>query len=100
MHQWWLACLSEGRLVASDFAEGWPAEAPCERVRSALKRYVQERQVRSRLPDDRAFGRQLRLCCPSAIHRKTRTGYVYDLPALPVAREEWDRFIGHKGTWE
>lgn len=100
LQQWWLACLDAGRILLSDFGEGWPGEVERERLRGAFQRYARERNVRSRLPDDRDFGRKLRDVCPGLADKRQRAGaYCYVLPALEAARGMWDRWIGHEVEW-
>lgn len=95
--QWWLACLAEGRLAGGDF-DGWPAEAECERLRGAFRRYARERNIKSRGPDDRFIGRDLKAW--GVGHKKTRqAGYVYVLPTLAEARAKWSAWIGHEVEW-
>jgi hypothetical protein len=103
-HQWWLDCLEEGRLVGAEFSE-WPGDLECDRFRSAFRRYVKERNIRSRIPEDRAIGRLFKQCCP--IHEKIRLSknddgaqpYAYRIPPLDRARVQWDGFIGHPNEW-
>lgn len=102
-HQWWYDCLEEGVLIGSEFG-GWPTEPTCDRFRAAFRRYVKERNIRSRVPEDRTIGRLLKQCAPGVTKRratKTEEGqpYLYSLPALDIARVEWDRFIGHPVEW-
>jgi len=99
-HDWWLASLQAGRLASSDFGEDWCGEADCERVRGAFRRYAQERNIRSRLPDERELGRLLRDVCPSLRRRRGRAGYTYEMPSLVVAREEWAAWLGQIVNWE
>jgi hypothetical protein len=104
-HQWWLDCLTEGRLVGSDFGTEWPQEVGKERFRNAFRRYVKERQIRGRLPEDRTLGRLLSACLPSLdAKRKKREGderiNIYKLPNLDQSRHEWSTFIGHSTDWD
>ena len=103
IRQWWLACLRDGRIVASDFSEDWPKQVECERFQSAVKRYVLERNIRSRLPDARHIGKQIRKVCPSLAHVRMRAGktapWVYRLPSLEQARAEWSEFVGQETEW-
>lgn len=102
--QWWLDCLTEGYVVGSDFSGNWPKEIETDRVRAAYRRYGRERNVRSRAPDDRAFGRALKKFAPGV--RKSRKSvegglsYTYLLPSLDAARKEWEQHIGHEVNWE
>lgn len=100
-YQWWLDCLSEGYIIGSDFGESWPKEAGKEHFRQAFRRYIKERNIRSRIPDDRAVGKLLKKCAPSvATKGKSRTlGNIYRFTSLEKTREEWERFIGHSVEW-
>lgn len=102
LQQYWLDCLEEGRIIGAEFTE-WPKDIECERFRSAFRRYVRERNIRSRIPEDRAIGRLLKQCAPGVTKGRVRRGedlpYVYHVPSLEVARGEWAKFIGHKVEW-
>lgn len=103
-HQWWLDCLTEGMIIASEFGSEWPENASKERVRNAFRRYVRDRQITSRIPEDRLIGKLLKKCLPSLVtDQKTRQGSewvnVYRLPGLTQARLEWQNFIGHEVSW-
>lgn len=102
--EWWLACLEEGRIIGTDFGEGWPEQIDKERFRAALGRHIKERNIRSRVPESRALGKHLALCCPSMEATKRRekrsTIHVYRLPNLETARREWDAYMGHETAWE
>ncbi len=104
LQQWWLDCLENGTVVGSEFP-GWPEEVDCERFRSALRRYVKERNIGSRLPDDRTIGRLLKKCAPGVVKRRLSKRddggqpYVYTIPALGEARLAWGDFIGHPTAW-
>jgi len=105
VHTWWLNCLEQGVIAGADF-EDWPPHVECSRMQAAFRRFCQDRRVTARLPDPRAFGKELKKCAPSVEHvRKSRQSdgsqpYVYTLPAIDKARADWDTFIGRKGEWE
>jgi hypothetical protein len=104
-HQWWLDCLTEGAIVNADFSGGWSKEVDKDRFRSAFRRYIKERQIRSRIPEDRAIGRLLKQCLPSTdAANKRREGTelinVYRIPDLEQSRREWEKFIGHPVAWD
>lgn len=105
LHQWWLDCLEEGRIIGAEFT-GWPAEIECERFRAAFRRHVKERNIRSRIPEDRAIGRLMKQCAPGVVKRrlsKQEDGsqpYAYHLPPVAEARAEWCAFIGHAQEWQ
>ena len=104
LHQWWLDCLEEATLLGYEL-QGWVREVECVRFRSAFRRYCQERNIRSRIPEDRSIGRLLKLCAPGILKKRcSKKGdegqpYAYQIPSLTDARAEWDTFIGHPATW-
>lgn len=100
-HQWWFECLTEGRIVGSDFGGEWPEECDKERLRAAFTRYLRDRNIRTRLPEERSVGRALKKCAPSVESTK-RTGgvYVYRMNDLAKHRSEWNTFIGHECEWK
>lgn len=105
IHQWWFDCIEEGRIHGAEFTE-WPEEMDCERFRLAFRRYVQGRNIKGRLPEDRSIGRLIKKAAPSVFRRrlstKTDAGvqpYAYLLPTIAQCRIEWDKFIGHPYEW-
>lgn len=94
LHQWWHECLEEGRVVDSDFGADWPSEIDCESLRQALSRHLKKRGIATRLPEMRAFGRQLRECCPDLGHKQARGGNKYLVPELEACRASWKRWLG------
>lgn len=99
--QWWLECLTEGRLTQSDFGSEWPGRIDCTAFREAVGRYYKSRHT-GRIPDDREMGRRLLAVLPVVKHSrgpKPEQRYRYELPPLETARQAWDKFIGHPGVW-
>lgn len=104
VHQWWLACLDEGTVVGGEFSGAWPEAVDKERLRSAFRRYARERNIHSRVPDDRGFGRLLKRCAPNldGSHKRRERGElinVYKMPELEESRRAWEKFIGHECNW-
>lgn len=104
-HQWWLDCLTEGRLVGSDFGGEWPAEIDRERFRAAFDRHSRQRNIKGRQPDSRQVGKMLKACLPSigtrrSGDREAGQPWLYVLPPLERCRKEWEAFIGHEVSWE
>lgn len=104
-YQWWLDCLSDGRIIGADFQQSWPEQIDKETFRNGFRRYMKERQIRSRIPEDRAVGKLLKNCLPKIVtDKKRREGEhlvnVYYIPSLNEARKSWETFIGHPVTWE
>lgn len=107
-HQWWLECLTDGRLVEVDFS-GWPAVIEKDRMREGFSRYFRRRNIRSRFPTDVQIGKQLKQALPAldgSAKLKSTVGDVdswtnaYKFPDLATARAAWDRFMGHAGEWQ
>jgi hypothetical protein len=102
---WWRECLKEGELLDTGApGKDWPAEIERATIQSAIRRYTQSRQIRSRLPSSEEIGRQLRRCCPgigtTRPRREGRPVWCYSLPPLVQARKEWEQWIGHPEAWE
>lgn len=104
LEQWWLDCLSAGYIVGGDLGAEWPTRVQTDRFRSALRRYVTERNVRTRISGDVAIGRTLKKIAPGVVKKRARDGqdlmYVYELPPLAECRAAWEAFIGHVMAWE
>ncbi len=103
--QWWHECLSSGAIVGADFEGDWPRQVDKERFRSAFRRYVKDRQIRSWIPDDAKMGKLLKSMSPAIIsNQRRRDGdrlvTIYRMPPLQEARADWDKFIGHESVWE
>lgn len=101
--QWWYHCLTEGRIVGSDYSEGWIDEIEKEKVREAFGRYLKARNINGRVPMAHVFGQQISENCKS-ISTGRRGGEnaprTYRFPPLDVARQEWESVVGHKIMWE
>lgn len=104
--QWWLNSLHEGTLLGGPFRGGWPESVLRDDVRTAFGAWAKGRHVNARLPDERAIGRHLRAYCPSIKTARQkpsidpRRPYLYAMPPLEVARQEWDAHVGHASPWD
>lgn len=103
--QYWLECLTEGRILAAEFT-AWPDTIDCERFRLAFRRYVGTRNIKSRLPEDRSIGRSMKKIAPSVDKKRLSTKneegiqpYAYVLPPIDACRAEWEKYIGHVREW-
>lgn len=100
---WWLDCLTEGRIVCSDFETPWPTQAECDRFRNAYRRHAREAGKGRYLLSDTEVGKRLKKICPGAHGSKKRDGTnfvnTYKLPELIDARAAWEERIGHKVEW-
>lgn len=102
---WWLDCLSAGRIVGSDFSEKWEMDVPKEGFRQAYARHVKERNLRIRIPSEIGFSKLLsNISAGTKFNQKKRDGdkvfNIFRLPTLEAAREEWDHRMRHKTTWD
>lgn len=106
VQQWWLDCLNHGELVGGDFSGQWPTDVPTNRLREAFERYARKRQIRSRLPEERGFGRILKQIAPSLKTKRkdpdnpSDTTRAYSSPGIDVLRKDWERFIGGPLSWD
>jgi hypothetical protein len=97
--QWWLDCLSQGRLIGSDFAEEWPTESSADRMRKAFRNYMRDLNVTARLPTDSVFGRDMHRMASALDRKRTSTGYVYYIPTLAECRSEFEAYLGQRMEW-
>lgn len=106
-HQWWLDCLSEGRIVCSNFEhDDWPLDVSKEEARSAYRRYTQEKNIRAQIDTGyRAFGYLIKSVVPVVDgEQKTRDSQgnwvsAYRLPELAVCRKMWEDEMKQEVTW-
>jgi hypothetical protein len=75
-------------------------------LRDALRRWVGNRNIKGRLPNDVQFGRILRQMAPSFEKKKIGgkvgdgdTSYVYPKVGLDVLRKEFEKYIGGVVQW-
>lgn len=103
--QWWLDCIHSGQIQGGDWGGEWPEIINAPRLREAFARWAKLRNIRSRLPEEIAFGRILRQVAPSFKRKKVRpektgdTSYGYWNPGLEKLRADWERYIGGQVEW-
>ena len=103
LEAWWFSCLSDGQIVDSDFGGDWPETIDTKSFRSAFARNCRERNIRSRVPDERSVGRSFKKFVTAARTKKRDgevTVWVYKLPPLEEARKEWEKYIGQEVIWD
>jgi len=104
-HQWWYQCLNDGYISHYETGENlWIQDVVKERLRNAYKHHARDRNIKSRMPDERAIGRLLRSVVPRMDPtQKKREGAslfnIYRFPPLDKCRESFDEFIGHACPW-
>lgn len=99
--QWWFDCLHEGTLVGGDFEGKWPENVKTQRFRDAFENYRRSQGIKWRF--SYAGLAEVMKDFVSIKHRRVREGdtlpYVYSLPKLQEAREEWDAKLKCKTEW-
>ena len=107
VQQWWYDTLAAGTIAGGDWAGEWPDSIPTNRLRDALRRWVNNRNIKGRLPNDVHFGKILRQMAPSFEKKKLGgskvvdgdTSYAYFKVDLEVLRKEFDKYIGGGAPW-
>jgi hypothetical protein len=104
--QWWYDTLSAGTIAGGDWGGEWPESIPTNRLRDALRRWVNNRNIKGRLPNDVNFGKILKQMAPSFEKKKVGgrvtdgdTSYAYFKVGLEILRQEFDRYIGGETPW-
>lgn len=104
VQEWWLDCIANGEIVGGDWSGAWPENVPVHRLRDAFVRWARNRNIRSRLPEERGFGRILKKIAPSMGRHRMRSddgdrSYQYHNPGLDQLRKDWEVFIGGSISW-
>lgn len=99
IEQWWHECLIESEIVEGQ-SDGWPETITRPAFRDAFSRYSRNRNNRSRIPDDRSFGRLLTTLCPTIGIRKFGNSNGYRIPSVTIARKEFEHYLGHDLKWD
>lgn len=104
--QWWYDTLAAGTIAGGDWGGEWPEMIPSNRLRDALRRWVNNRNIKGRLPNDVNFGKILHQMAPSFEKKKVGsklaegdTSYAYFKPPLENLRREFDKYIGGSTPW-
>lgn len=105
--QWWYDTLSAGTIAGGDWGGEWPETIPTNRLRDALRRWVGNRNIKGRLPNDVNFGKLLHQMAPSFEKKKLGgskvaegdTSYAYFRASLETLRAEFDKYIGGSIPW-
>ena len=99
---WWHACLTEGRIVGTEFSSEWPATVEVERFRQAFLRHAKGLNLRWP-PSETKQGRLLKQACPGIRRKLARAGearaYVYQIPFLGECRGAWDKYLDSSTDW-
>jgi hypothetical protein len=105
--QWWYDTLAAGTIAGGDWGGEWPDSIATNRLRDALRRWVGNRNIKGRLPNDVNFGKILCQMAPSFKKRKIGkvsvgdgdTSYAYFKAPLEDLRKEFDKYIGGGVPW-
>jgi hypothetical protein len=101
--KYWLACLQDGMLQASEFGTEWPTDKiEVERFATAYRRWLRDNNMPVRLPTH--MFKELRAFAPGTVRGRMRVGnsqpYGYQFQPLAQARAEWEQHIGQPVKWE
>ena len=107
VQQWWYDTLAAGTIAGGDWGGEWPDSIPTNRLRDALRRWVGNRNIKGRLPNDVNFGKILKQMAPSFEKKKIGkaagidgdTSYAYFKVSLEVLRRDFDKYIGGGVPW-
>lgn len=101
VEEWWHECLTNGEIVSLE-TDGWPETVAKDRLRDAYARYARHRNSRSRVPSDHAFGRAVLSMCPAVkpAHDNATNRWLYRLPTLEVARQQFSKYLGQELSWQ
>lgn len=101
--QWWLDCISDGRLIGSAMNITDFKTISTETFRNSFVDYARKRSIRTRLPSEREVEDTLRLIAPSIRKEHARfggeLGQAYVSDGLSQLRRDWDNYIGLKLKW-
>lgn len=103
--QFWLQCLTKGKIVNRDFVNDWEPEICKDQLRRAFDAYCKERGIKNWTPSDVAFSRALIKAVPAVVtDQKMLIDGVYTrsfrLSDLETCRRQWDRRMGFGRSWE
>ena len=103
--RFWKECLLAGRIVGSDFSEGWSEEVSKTQLRTAFLRYLAEQRIGAYTPTESSIGADLSVMSPSSKSLRKRVGsagraYFYQLATLKKSRTEFENYLGQKLDWD
>lgn len=104
--QWWYDTLAAGTIAGGDWGGEWPDVIATNRLRDALRRWVGNRNIKGRLPNDVNFGKLLHHMAPGFEKKKVGsrmaegdTSYAYFKAPLEKLRLEFEKYIGGSISW-
>lgn len=104
IEEWWFECLTNGAIAGGDFGGEWPEIIQNSRLRDALSRWAKGRNIKSRLPDERSFGKLLSTIAPHFSAKRSRVGDALingrKNPGLEKLRSDWEKYIKGSIQWE
>ena len=105
IEQFWMECLTEGKILGLDFITEWEPRLEKEKFRRAFAAYSKGRNVKSWVPDQRWLGRHLVAMCPSMDtkqKKKVEGGYApaYTFVDLETCRQDFEKHIGGEINWD
>jgi hypothetical protein len=103
IEQFWLQCLQEGRIVNTALPT-WPDKLGKSELRDAFSLYCRQRNIKSWVPSDRVFGREIKKMNPSIVSNKKvkmddAWHWAYEFKSLEFMRDEWCKSFGIDYDW-
>jgi len=110
--QWWYSALQTGEFATSEsYSSGagmelgllTPVFFGTSLLVDSYETFAKAHSFRERSVDEKALKDRLAILCPSAQYNRKQTARNqyrgYDIPALPIARAEFESFIGGALQW-
>ncbi len=96
----WMDCLERGTVL--DSSDEWEGEVRCTKLYERYVDFAQGLGTRFRLTPEQ-FGTALHKMCPALGRRRKRDGgkrlWLYGLPSLDQARQDFDRYVAQALPW-
>jgi hypothetical protein len=112
LDQWWYSVLQTGEFATSgpyasvailELGQFAPVFFTTSTLTDSYSSYAKAHSLRAPTVDEKPLKDRLQILCPSALYtRKLQAGNRnrgYDIPALPVARSEFEAFLGATLQW-
>jgi len=103
LQKWWRSCLQSGDIEGSMDVE-WPKTISISVFCDAFRKSCKDMQIRSRLPDNKTIGKELRSIVPNlGTTRQQEEGarfHVFKLPPLEECRKNWEDVMKFQEDWE
>lgn len=105
LEHFWLECLTEGRIVNSEFIEKWEQRVDKIQFRRAFTGYCKERNIKSWTPSNVSLTRELKKLTPTLdpsqkIFQSGTYSRAFQFSDLETCRAQWNKRMGFERKWE